>query len=91
MTSFVQNNGLKMVTNMFIRMPSCLSFKGRNYHFGFRGYSHGPMEVAYSMVPSAARLEETEEVGPVLAAAPPQITVRTFFPETWLWDLYETG
>ena len=26
-----------------------------------------------------------------LAAPPPIQTVRTFFPETWIWDLVEVG
>lgn len=25
------------------------------------------------------------------AAGSPIVTVRTFFPETWLWDMFETG
>ncbi|XP_065328025.1 alpha-2-macroglobulin-P-like [Pelmatolapia mariae] len=54
--------GLKMATNLLIRLPSCLMFKGKQYH----GDSYGPY-------------------------APPIETVRSFFPETWIWDLLEVG
>uniref|UniRef100_A0A8P4GBH0 Alpha-2-macroglobulin-like n=1 Tax=Dicentrarchus labrax TaxID=13489 RepID=A0A8P4GBH0_DICLA len=59
------NVGLKMATNLFIRVPSCLKFKGREYH---QALKHG--------------------FSPQL---PPIETVRTFFPETWIWDLVEVG
>uniref|UniRef100_A0A4W6CVY5 Alpha-2-macroglobulin bait region domain-containing protein n=1 Tax=Lates calcarifer TaxID=8187 RepID=A0A4W6CVY5_LATCA len=56
------NVGLKMATNMVIRMPSCLKYKGRDSR-------------AVHSYPDA----------------PPIETVRTFFPETWIWDLVEVG
>uniref|UniRef100_A0A8P4K7S7 Alpha-2-macroglobulin n=1 Tax=Dicentrarchus labrax TaxID=13489 RepID=A0A8P4K7S7_DICLA len=70
------NVGLKMATNLFIRVPSCLN---------------------YDSVPQINRM------GVGLGAAPgpgmafaesypaPIETVRTFFPETWIWDLVEVG
>uniref|UniRef100_A0A8P4GCQ1 Alpha-2-macroglobulin n=1 Tax=Dicentrarchus labrax TaxID=13489 RepID=A0A8P4GCQ1_DICLA len=63
------NVGLKMATNLFIRVPSCLKFKGREYHQGLvqRGGSGFSPQL------------------------PPIETVRTFFPETWIWDLVEVG
>uniref|UniRef100_A0A8C2YY12 Alpha-2-macroglobulin-like n=1 Tax=Cyclopterus lumpus TaxID=8103 RepID=A0A8C2YY12_CYCLU len=58
------NVGMKMATNLLIRVPSCLQYKGRQYHQGHGGY--GPPDS-------------------------PIETVRTFFPETWIWDLVEVG
>ncbi|GLD52920.1 alpha-2-macroglobulin-like protein [Lates japonicus] len=65
-----QNVGLKMATNMVIRMPSCLKYKGREY------------ATATMVAGSAPR-------GGAYPDAPPLETVRTFFPETWRWDLVE--
>uniref|UniRef100_A0A8P4GNG8 Alpha-2-macroglobulin n=1 Tax=Dicentrarchus labrax TaxID=13489 RepID=A0A8P4GNG8_DICLA len=56
------NVGLKMATNLFIRVPSCLKFKGREYHQGL-----------------------------VQRSRQRTIMIRTFFPETWIWDLVEVG
>uniref|UniRef100_A0A3Q3EWB0 Alpha-2-macroglobulin domain-containing protein n=1 Tax=Labrus bergylta TaxID=56723 RepID=A0A3Q3EWB0_9LABR len=55
---FIQKLGLKIVTNMFTRMPSCLNFKETIY----------------------------DENGAVQA-----LSIRTFFPETWIWKLVEVG
>uniref|UniRef100_A0A8C6LVR5 Alpha-2-macroglobulin domain-containing protein n=1 Tax=Nothobranchius furzeri TaxID=105023 RepID=A0A8C6LVR5_NOTFU len=63
------NIGLKMATNLALKMPSCLKFKGREYHQGHN-------------VPALGG-----NAGPL----PTDITVRTFFPETWIWDLVEVG
>uniref|UniRef100_A0A671UDQ6 Alpha-2-macroglobulin bait region domain-containing protein n=1 Tax=Sparus aurata TaxID=8175 RepID=A0A671UDQ6_SPAAU len=63
---------LKMATNLFIRVPSCLRYRGREYHQGMPGPAGG-LGGSYP--------EDT----------PPIETVRTFFPETWIWDLVEVG
>ncbi|XP_070684798.1 alpha-2-macroglobulin-like [Pempheris klunzingeri] len=64
--------GLKMATNLFIRTPSCVKFKGTTYYDNFHmmayDISHGMSETSI-----------------------PILTVRTFFPETWIWDLVEVG
>uniref|UniRef100_A0A4W6CPT5 Alpha-2-macroglobulin bait region domain-containing protein n=1 Tax=Lates calcarifer TaxID=8187 RepID=A0A4W6CPT5_LATCA len=70
------NVGLKMATNMVIRMPSCLKYKGREYN--------SVPETARVVLASAPR-------GGAYPDAPPIETVRTFFPETWIWDLVEVG
>ncbi|KAF7699972.1 alpha-2-macroglobulin-like [Silurus meridionalis] len=71
--------GLKMATNLVIRSPQCLLYKGSKFqlatfvhqtHYGERGYS------GYSM--SGLDGGSTK-------------TVRKFFPETWLWQLSEVG
>uniref|UniRef100_A0A671UGS4 Alpha-2-macroglobulin-like n=1 Tax=Sparus aurata TaxID=8175 RepID=A0A671UGS4_SPAAU len=73
-----QNVGLKMATNLFIRVPSCLRYRGREYHQGYGDFAGmpGPAGGLGGSYP-----EDT----------PPIETVRTFFPETWIWDLVEVG
>uniref|UniRef100_A0A3Q1IZ12 Alpha-2-macroglobulin bait region domain-containing protein n=1 Tax=Anabas testudineus TaxID=64144 RepID=A0A3Q1IZ12_ANATE len=73
-----QNVGLKMVTNKFIRMPPCLQFNDRlSFILGYRLYKKlGPVG---------------DRGGAFIPDAPPVVTVRTFFPETWIWDLVEVG
>uniref|UniRef100_A0A3Q1J1K2 Alpha-2-macroglobulin bait region domain-containing protein n=1 Tax=Anabas testudineus TaxID=64144 RepID=A0A3Q1J1K2_ANATE len=75
-----QNVGLKMATNTLIRMPSCLKFKGRL--FFFHNHVNLPLPVAGSA---------GSRGGAFIPDAPPVVTVRTFFPETWIWDLVEVG
>ncbi|CAB1344316.1 unnamed protein product [Coregonus sp. 'balchen'] len=63
--------GLKLATNLDIRIPSCLSYQGNQY---YRSYAGPRLEMAIA--------------GGVAPTPPPPIqTVRTFFPETWIWDL----
>ncbi|XP_029028281.1 alpha-2-macroglobulin-like [Betta splendens] len=64
--------GLKMATNLLIRTPTCINFKGLEYYH-LRG-EHGR--------PGLAR---------GFGHPPPVVTVRTFFPETWIWDLVHVG
>lgn len=76
-----------MVTNLFIRMPSCLSFKGRDYHFG---HFYMKEMVDSPMLVAEAEHDDTDGAGSS-AGGSVIVTVRTFFPETWLWDMFETG
>uniref|UniRef100_A0AAZ1XGP0 Alpha-2-macroglobulin domain-containing protein n=1 Tax=Oreochromis aureus TaxID=47969 RepID=A0AAZ1XGP0_OREAU len=62
--------GLKMATNLLIRLPSCLKFKGKVYHEGSHRVAYGE---SFAFLPA------------------PIETVRSFFPETWIWDLVEVG
>uniref|UniRef100_A0A8C9XNQ4 Alpha-2-macroglobulin-like n=1 Tax=Sander lucioperca TaxID=283035 RepID=A0A8C9XNQ4_SANLU len=87
------NVGMKMATNMDIREPSCLNYKGREYY-----QDHG-VSYMYDSAPPA-RMSEMGPPVPVGAAGAsdrsspdksPIETVRTFFPETWIWDLVEVG
>ncbi|KAM9318614.1 alpha-2-macroglobulin-like [Pholidichthys leucotaenia] len=87
-----QSVGLKMATNLLIRDPDCIVYRGREYHYGrYRSYDYGygpggPMVVASRV------LEERRVVGaPSPADDAPLETVRSFFPETWIWDLVEVG
>ncbi|XP_029372544.1 alpha-2-macroglobulin-like [Echeneis naucrates] len=84
-----QNVGIKMATNLFVRMPSCLKYKGREYHYG-----HYVVRNRFD-TPVASRMSIAVEGafgGSAPYSDPPPIeTVRTFFPETWIWDLVEVG
>ncbi|XP_034403946.1 alpha-2-macroglobulin-like [Cyclopterus lumpus] len=84
-----QNVGMKMATNLLIRVPSCLQYKGRQYHQGHGGYG---INYRLRAVPETASMLTPNRMGS--AAGPPDSpieTVRTFFPETWIWDLVEVG
>ncbi|XP_029699877.1 alpha-2-macroglobulin-like isoform X1 [Takifugu rubripes] len=79
--SVFQSLGVKVATNLLIKMPSCVKFKGLEYHRGLMLYRF-----------SAPRVMAMAETG--MAAAPGRgviKTVRTFFPETWVWKLAEVG
>ncbi|XP_062377748.1 alpha-2-macroglobulin-like isoform X1 [Sardina pilchardus] len=77
--------GLKTVSNLVLRFPNCLMFRGETYHRG-HGYIDYPVahrEYALAMAgASGMGGRSKEEFG---------VTVRTVFPETWIWDLAEVG
>ncbi|XP_037336673.2 alpha-2-macroglobulin-like [Pungitius pungitius] len=77
------NVGMKMATNLPYRLPSCLIYKGREYNYGFG------IDI-FKRVQAAPRLEFANALPPPISL-PPIETVRTFFPETWIWDLVEVG
>ncbi|XP_053177575.1 alpha-2-macroglobulin-like [Scomber japonicus] len=88
-----QNNGLKMATNVFIRVPTCLQYRGREYHYSPYGGGWG-----YGAPPVVSRMNIGAGSAPPLGGdhvddLPPSpiVTVRSFFPETWIWDLVEIG
>ncbi|XP_053177290.1 alpha-2-macroglobulin-like isoform X3 [Scomber japonicus] len=86
--SVFEKLGLKMATNLFIRMPSCVNFKGTPYHkTSLSLYKHHPVAFKRMGVGSSAPTRGRGEHG----AAPPIETARSFFPETWIWDLVEIG
>ncbi|XP_034166579.2 alpha-2-macroglobulin isoform X1 [Pangasianodon hypophthalmus] len=66
--------GLKMATNLAIRHPRCLIYKGVEYH---RGDVYEDFTDYF--------LLESLSSGPY----EPIKTVRKFFPETWIWQLVE--
>ncbi|XP_045079332.1 alpha-2-macroglobulin-like isoform X3 [Coregonus clupeaformis] len=78
--------GLKLATNLDIRIPSCLSYQGNQYYRSYVAYR--PMAGPGSAGP---RLEMAIAGGVAATPPPPIQTVRTFFPETWIWDLVEVG
>ncbi|XP_062873322.1 alpha-2-macroglobulin-like [Trichomycterus rosablanca] len=75
--------GLKMATNLAIRQPNCLLYKGIRYHRGqyyeMDSLGRNRAEVLFSSGVGASGFIE------------PIQTVRKFFPETWIWDLVKVG
>ncbi|XP_059187571.1 alpha-2-macroglobulin-like [Centropristis striata] len=80
-----QNVGMKMATNMVIRVPTCLKYRGRQYHQGRGiGIALRYEDRSYMAAPGPVNRIVALEDSPIE-------TVRTFFPETWIWDLVEIG
>ncbi|XP_073718642.1 alpha-2-macroglobulin-like isoform X2 [Misgurnus anguillicaudatus] len=63
--------GLKMATNLAVREPPCLIYKGMTFHRHNPSYGTGE--------------------GASGGIGGPQETVRSDFPETWIWQLSEVG
>ncbi|XP_043974431.1 alpha-2-macroglobulin-like [Gambusia affinis] len=76
------NMGLKMATNLVIQNPSCLF--GPNGALRNVPYDWNPLDSS-----KRGRLRFNPSDGSPIP--PPVQTVRTFFPETWIWDLVEVG
>ncbi|XP_036453843.1 alpha-2-macroglobulin-like isoform X2 [Colossoma macropomum] len=81
----IKGVGLKMATNLAVRIPECLFYRRLQYH---RRYHHIGVprqgrfrfsHVAFARVMDSPRESESIE------------TVRKFFPETWIWQLAEVG
>ncbi|XP_056612215.1 alpha-2-macroglobulin-like [Triplophysa dalaica] len=72
--------GLKMATNLLVKQPHCLIYGGLEYHRReIIAYSRGFAGFAGLGVANSP------------PPPPPVETVRTFFPETWIWQLSEVG
>ncbi|XP_035389881.1 alpha-2-macroglobulin-like [Electrophorus electricus] len=78
--------GIKMASNLAIRHPSCLMYKGIQYHQNFYYVPH--RGVGFGMSHPMALNQVSYDSAPGLA---PVETVRKFFPETWIWKLVEVG
>ncbi|KAF5901966.1 alpha-2-macroglobulin-like, partial [Clarias magur] len=77
--------GLKMATNLALRQPRCLIYKGVQYHRDIYGrYMIYDAEVAYSVAKGMAYPMAVQDSVHIE-------TVRKFFPETWIWQLEEVG
>ncbi|XP_029922657.1 alpha-2-macroglobulin-P-like [Myripristis murdjan] len=91
-----KNLGMKMATNLVIRTPSCLKYRWKIFFYdGSAGHygSIGPqmnylMPMPMPGVPGRIGLGGGYSPSPAL---PVIETVRTFFPETWIWDLVDVG
>ncbi|XP_038548732.1 alpha-2-macroglobulin-like isoform X4 [Micropterus salmoides] len=95
--SVFQNAGLKMTTN-FIRVPLCIKYSGwERSRYGSYSFKKLPRLRASGAVQfmkrpvSAARSSPPPPPPPPPTSPQPIETVRTFFPETWIWDLVEVG
>ncbi|XP_065816781.1 alpha-2-macroglobulin isoform X2 [Labrus bergylta] len=67
--------GLKIVTNMFTRMPSCLNFKGTIYDENGNSFFIDRSGIGMDSLWPSVVIK----------------SIRTFFPETWIWKLVEVG
>ncbi|KAL7831783.1 hypothetical protein AOLI_G00293310 [Acnodon oligacanthus] len=71
----IKGVGLKMATNLAVRFPECLVYRGGfSAHIGFN--------------PAVSRQRANDASSVVFE---PIETVRKFFPETWIWQLAEVG
>ncbi|XP_008296526.1 alpha-2-macroglobulin-like [Stegastes partitus] len=97
----LKNVGLKMATNLLIQIPTCLQYRGREYHHNQYGihyrYNTYPMAgmdtVRLAMAPAGPAGPVGMGYGKTASQDDPSPiqTVRTFFPETWIWDLVDVG
>ncbi|XP_051718032.1 alpha-2-macroglobulin-like isoform X3 [Ctenopharyngodon idella] len=71
--------GLKMATNLDVRVPRCLLYKGLMY----RRY-----DIEMDRAPRVMYLLGGGNFGD---RDSPAVTIRTVFPETWIWELAEVG
>ncbi|CAN9511030.1 unnamed protein product [Ophioblennius macclurei] len=88
------NAGLKMVTNLDIRKPECLVFKGVLYSpLRPPDYGTGAGFLSFPMtyVETESGMSGIYPGNSHRSSAPPVETVRNFFPETWIWALVEVG
>uniref|UniRef100_A0A3B4ZRW9 Alpha-2-macroglobulin-like n=1 Tax=Stegastes partitus TaxID=144197 RepID=A0A3B4ZRW9_9TELE len=74
-----ENVGLKVATNLRIQLPTCIQYKGRKYHYNRFG-------IGFRRLPSRRLASPRKSLD-----AKPIETVRTFFPETWIWDVVKVG
>ncbi|TRY74304.1 hypothetical protein DNTS_002941, partial [Danionella cerebrum] len=80
-----KNVGMKIATNLPVREPQCLIYRGYNYYRNFPiMYRTSPVDVP--MFSSIAGGES-----PNGGSSSNDVTVRTYFPETWLWQLAQVG
>ncbi|XP_052472873.1 alpha-2-macroglobulin isoform X3 [Carassius gibelio] len=76
--------GLKMATNLAVRVLLCLTYKGLIYGIEIL---HPPCHalsepVMHSLVSDNFHTSSRDS---------PEVTIRTVFPETWIWELAEVG
>ncbi|XP_067226482.1 alpha-2-macroglobulin-like protein 1 [Chanodichthys erythropterus] len=75
--------GLKVSSNLPIRVPQCLMYRGQNYYRNFRDVMFfRPEAMAMAAGPVKKSGGDTSSF---------DVTVRTYFPETWIWQLSEVG
>ncbi|XP_077086661.1 alpha-2-macroglobulin-like [Siphateles boraxobius] len=72
--------GMKVTTNLPIRVPQCLKYKGLSFYRNFHGGNFLAKALASPVAQSAGGDTSSFDV-----------TVRTYFPETWFWQLAQVG
>ncbi|XP_059418671.1 alpha-2-macroglobulin-like [Carassius carassius] len=77
--------GLKIATNLPVRDPQCLTYRDMNY---YRNFFYGGRPVAFLKpeVAFAAVAVSGDQSGSSFI-----MTIRTYFPETWIWQLAQVG
>ncbi|RXN08318.1 alpha-2-macroglobulin-like isoform X2 [Labeo rohita] len=81
--------GMKIATNLPVREPQCLTYRGLNYYRNFRDVMFFREPVAFAMA-EMAPAAVAESAG-VESSSSFDVTVRTYFPETWIWQLAQVG
>ncbi|XP_056102933.1 alpha-2-macroglobulin-like [Rhinichthys klamathensis goyatoka] len=79
--------GLKLATNLNVREPDCLKYKDLVYYrnhpgpfFGIRAFAESALASSAVSAPGGSGSSSTNDV-----------TVRVYFPETWIWQLAQVG
>ncbi|XP_073690843.1 alpha-2-macroglobulin-like [Garra rufa] len=81
--------GMKIATNLPIREPQCLMYRGLNYYRNFRDVMFFRQPVAFAMAEMAPAAVAESAGGESSSSV--DVTVRTYFPETWIWQLAQVG
>ncbi|XP_016105537.1 alpha-2-macroglobulin-like isoform X2 [Sinocyclocheilus grahami] len=77
--------GIKVATNLPVQEPHCLMYRDLNYYRNFHHmYFRGPEAFAVAAAPVG------EGAGGD-GSSSFDVTVRTYFPETWIWQLAQVG
>ncbi|XP_026110622.1 alpha-2-macroglobulin-like [Carassius auratus] len=71
-----QSVGMKVATNLAVQEPNCLTYRGLNYYRNFRGMFLKAPENEFAGGDDRSSID---------------VTVRTYFPETWIWQLAQVG
>uniref|UniRef100_A0A9J8CVP7 Alpha-2-macroglobulin-like n=1 Tax=Cyprinus carpio carpio TaxID=630221 RepID=A0A9J8CVP7_CYPCA len=79
--------GVKVATNLPIQEPNCLTYKGLNYYRNFHRFD-GPFVFEMAAAPVGVAFGGGDAGGDVGSF---DVTVRTYFPETWIWQLAQVG
>uniref|UniRef100_A0A9J8BJW7 Alpha-2-macroglobulin-like protein 1 n=1 Tax=Cyprinus carpio carpio TaxID=630221 RepID=A0A9J8BJW7_CYPCA len=79
--------GVKVATNLPIQEPNCLTYKGLNYYRNFHRFD-GPFVFEMAAAPVGVASGGGDAGGDVGSF---DVTVRTYFPETWIWQLAQVG
>ncbi|XP_030632003.1 alpha-2-macroglobulin [Chanos chanos] len=80
--SIFKEIGVKIITNSDVKKPVACRFRDHMFFSRASG-------IAEEAIPMAFATDVADDVGARGAAAPeePVKTIRTYFPETWIWDL----
>ncbi|XP_051569348.1 alpha-2-macroglobulin-like protein 1 [Myxocyprinus asiaticus] len=82
--------GLKIATNLPVREPECLMYRGLNYyHNGCRSMQLSGILFKRGETAMGALVGAMQ--GADESSSSFDLTFRTFFPETWIWQLADVG